>query len=251
MTPTLYSTKWPLPVPRLEKLGRPKLPPAVEEFQQFGGDTRFLSWVDLLPSRPREQFLAKEHEDQLAGSQKHCRALRKSLDVLSIRGRFPELKLIEPLLLDLDLKMSLTLDENKRRQKNVLNQLRLRSATGGHPIKKYDLYRWLGILVPYTALGHQGRPRWAWIDRWLVYRGIELPNGRSQKYWNDSVSEPWKKKKSIRHDLAALLAREAKQYPLYLSTMSECITPNEKRKATILAQEYRKIVDQILPWTKR
>jgi hypothetical protein len=58
----------------------------------------------------------------------------------------------------------------------------------------------------------------------------------------------WRKQKSIRPDLAALLANAAAEYPQYLSIMRDDMTPDEKRKATILAGNYQNIVGRLLPW---
>lgn len=245
----IFPPAWPLRT----RVPPPEPPPAViEEFEKFGGDRLFLDWLKLLPSDPKEPFINKTEENHLDRSRRQCHSLRNCLDTPLMLGRFPETRAILPALLDLEVKLALTVDLNQTRRRNIAKRIRLAPARSGHGVERRDLYRWLGVLVPYTASCRSGRrpsPNWAWIDRWLDHLSIPNPYGGSQKYWSKSVSGQWKAG-HLKPDLATLLADAAGQYPLYLSVTHEERTPKERRDMASARERYTEAVTRLLPWAR-
>lgn len=218
------------------------------EFQSFGGDVPFLTWLSLTILRPRPHRVVHQ---TLVKAKGLTHRLRQSMGVPTVRQHFPEVEAISLSLVRLEMRIAMTIDLDCQRQQRLSRRLKLRGNQRGHPITRSDLYSWLGALVPYTALCCGGTPKWAWIDRWLDYRRIEVPEGGCQKFWSKSVVRQWEEKGKINRDLALLLEDMAQEYLFYLDIRRPTLeAPAAKRMDSMRASEYRRMIKRHLPFVK-
>lgn len=238
----VFRSPWPvgktLPDERYQEL--------IERFEGFGGQSGFLSWLAINFVR---RGVGRSSLADLVVARDGLHAARIALESKAVRAALPEAASLEMGMLWVETRLALLADHEHRREQSRSRKLKARATKPGRALTRQDLYSWLGALVPYTAMV-SGKPRWSWIDDWLRYRELAVPDdGGTQKYWDKMIASRLRKGLPISRELADLLLRAAEEFFLYRTIMTEA--GEEGRDHARDDERFKLAVAKFLPFARK